>query len=112
MSFLLFLFQAGAGPAPTRATGARPPRTTEIEPDDVTQADAAIIIRGLGSSFVQKIWAAFRMCDSRARILEQLNAGSLSDSECRKLLIAAEARNMRVSTLILIVLKSITFSSA
>ncbi len=105
-------FQAGAGPAPTRPTGARPSRVTEIEPEDVSQADAAIIIRGLGSSFVQRIWATFRMCDTRSRILEQLTAGALSDSECRKLMIAAEARNMRVSTLILIVLKSLTFTSA
>ena len=73
---------------------------------------AATIVRGLGQELIQRVWGAFRSCNSAARILEQLNSGVLSAEECQRLMLFAEARNIRTSTLILLILKSLTFVAA
>ena len=87
------------------------PRISEIGTNDVTPSGAATIVRGLGQEFIQRIWGVFRNCDSPARVLEQLNAGVLSAEELQRLTLFAEARNVRTSTLILLILRSLTFSA-
>lgn len=111
--FQLFL------PPPGAETGSRTPRppssSSELYPEEVTPADAAIIVRGIGQAMIERVWSIFRGSTSRAAVLERLSTGpatGLSDADCRKLMLAAEARNMRLTTFILLILRSITFVNA
>ncbi len=91
------------------------PPGTEIHPDQVSSADAIIIVRGIGQTMIKRVWTIFRGSMTRAAVLERLSSGpttGLSDADCRRLMLSAEARNMRLTTFILLILRSITFVSA
>jgi hypothetical protein len=91
------------------------PRSAEIHPDEVSPADAVVIVRGIGQVMIERVWTIFRGSTTRAAVLERLSSGpttGLSDADCRRLMLAAEARNMRLTTFILLILRSITFVDA
>ena len=102
------LFQAASADAAT-AVVARPgappsPPAREIDPGTMTRVQAIIIIQGLDPELVRSVSAAFKFRPSRQLIVEALDAGILASSELRRLVVAAEVRNLRTSTLIQIIM--------
>ena len=102
------LFQTASADAAT-AVVARPgappsPPALEIDPGTMTRVQAIIIIQGLDPELVRSVSAAFKFRPSRQLIVEALDAGILASTELRRLVVAAEVRNLRTSTLIQIIM--------
>ena len=102
------LFQTASAVAAT-AVVARPgapvsPPAAELDSANMTRIQAIIVIQGLDPELVRSVSAAFMFRPSRQLILEALDAGILASSELRRLVVAAEVRNLRTSTLIQIIL--------
>jgi hypothetical protein len=73
----------------------------------MSRAQARNAIQSMDQRLVRSVGASFRYRESRLLISEALDAGILAPDELRALIVAAELRNMRLSTLILIILKSL-----
>ncbi len=82
------------------------PPLAELNPNSMGRAQAHIVLQGMDQRLVRSVGAAFRYRESRPLIIEALDAGILSQDELRALVQAAELRNMRTSTLILIIIRS------
>ncbi len=72
----------------------------------MSRAQARNAIQSMDQRLIRSVGASFRYRESRPLISEALDAGILAPDELRALIVAAELRNMRLSTLILIILKS------
>jgi hypothetical protein len=52
------------------------------------------------------VWATFRTTTTRQEIIEILASGAMSDADCRRLLISAETQNVRVTTFVILIIRS------
>ncbi len=69
--------------------------------------EAEEIVRDIDFHLIRSVLVRFRKANfDRASIQEILNKGAVSDSDLARFAIAAEARNIRISTLILLVLRT------
>ena len=72
----------------------------------MSRIQAMVVVQGLDPDLVRSVSAAFLFRRTRELILEALDAGILAAPELRRLVVAAEVRNLRVSSLILLILKT------
>ena len=105
---ILISFQ---NPPPTGVQVARPdpavsPPAPELDLAQMTRWQALVMIQGIEPELLRSVNAAFLFRPTRHLILEALDAGILASTELSRLVVAAEARNMRVSSLILIILRA------
>ena len=91
--------------APRPATPPSPP-IVEPDPANMSRIQAIIMTQGLDQDFLRSISAAFLFRQTRPLILEGLDAGLLASTELRRLVVASEARNLRVSTMVQIILRA------
>ena len=82
------------------------PPTPELDSIQMTRPQAIVTVQGIEPELMRSVNAALLFRPTRPLILEALDAGILAASELRRLVVAAEARNMRVSSLILLILRA------
>ncbi len=92
---------------PSTSGGALPrPASPQPDPSTMTRHQAEFLIRGMDQRLVRSVRASFLYRESRPLIIEGMDAGILGQDEFRALAVAAELRQMRISSLILIILRA------
>ena len=72
----------------------------------MTSLEAGMIVRDIDMRFQRRICSVFRTETDRSSILEILSMGAISDRDVSRLAISGEARGLRLSTMIILILRS------
>jgi hypothetical protein len=112
-AILIFLLQTSTGersdePLP-RSSSPAPTSPNLSEPNVATMSrlQAIVMTQGLEPDFMRSVYASFLFRQTQPLIVEAFDSGIMSSQEMRRLIVAAEVRNLRVSTLIQIIMKAL-----
>ena len=103
----ILIFQSTTAIAASLLARPGPPQSppaAELDSGQMSRIQAIVIVQGLDQDLVRSVSAAFLFRRTRELILEALDAGILASNELRRLVVAAEVRNLRTSSLIQIIL--------
>jgi hypothetical protein len=102
----LILFQPSDNSDPGRPGPTPSPPPPEVDVARVTRLQAVVMVQGMDTNFLRRINATFYHRQTRQLIMEAFDSGILGEDDMRRLIVSAEARNMRISTLIQLILRS------
>jgi hypothetical protein len=100
----LFKFQPSVEPG--RPGPAPSPPAPELDVAQTSQMQAILLTQNMDRAFLRRINATFLHRQTRQAIMEGLDSGIFGEEDLRRLIVSAETRNMRVSTLIQLILRS------